>query len=169
MTDRVIYLIGKVDKGNSKDVIAAIARLDAADTGVPITLVINSLGGSVVEGMAIVAAMRLARCGVRTVCIGAAGGIAAVVLAAGLHGGRHVVADTAIDLDMGVTAKVGGIVGKKVMEAQMLLKTAMRETDRYTNRKMLDVMYAGKLVNAQEAVELGLADKIVENEVKEHL
>ena len=87
--NRTIYLIGTIDDAASMAVVAQIRTLQSISED-DITIVINSPGGSVTAGKAIIDAMLASPCNITTECIGIAASMAAVILACGSRGRRTI-------------------------------------------------------------------------------
>lgn len=77
---RTIELFGPVNNALAKKVISGLFFLEADDPERPITVVQNSPGGSVTDGMAIYDAMRFVKPDVRVVCVGLTASIATITL-----------------------------------------------------------------------------------------
>jgi len=88
LKDRIIFLGGGIDDDVANLVIAQLLFLEAEDPGKPISLYINTPGGSVTAGLAILDTMNHVKPAVSTVCVGIAASAAAVILAAGEKGKR---------------------------------------------------------------------------------
>lgn len=86
--DRVIYLIDEITSGSATETISQLHQLDKSRG--EITLYINSPGGSLTAGLAIVDAIRLCRNSVSTVATGIAASTAAIILACGEPGKRFI-------------------------------------------------------------------------------
>lgn len=84
---RRIWLIGEINDNSAVEIITQLDYLDRSGTG-DITLYINSPGGSVSAGLAIVDAMRRCRNDVSTVCTGMAASMGAFILSCGTRGKR---------------------------------------------------------------------------------
>ena len=81
---RVIMLSGPIDSDKANDVMARLLFLEHEDPGEPIELRINSPGGEVLSGLAIVDTIAQLRCPVATTCAGMAASMASVLLACGM-------------------------------------------------------------------------------------
>ena len=88
LNDRIIFLGEEIDDHVANSVVAQLLHLESADPDKDISLYINSPGGSVTAGMAIMDTMNFIKCDVSTVCIGMAASMAAVLLSAGAKGKR---------------------------------------------------------------------------------
>ena len=96
LEDRIIFLTGEINDQSANLVIAQLVYLEGKDSDKDITLYINSPGGSVVAGMAIYDTMNYIRCDVRTVCIGMAASMAAILLSSGAKGKRFALSNSEV-------------------------------------------------------------------------
>lgn len=85
---RQIYLWGGVDDDSARYIIDRLLYLEATDPGKDITLFINSPGGVITSGMAVVDTMHMISSDVSTVCMGLAASMGAVLLTVGAKGKR---------------------------------------------------------------------------------
>lgn len=90
LRERIVFLGGGIDDDVANLVIAQLLFLEAEDPKKDISLYINSPGGSVTAGLAILDTMNHVKPNVSTVCVGIAASAAAVLLAAGEKGKRYV-------------------------------------------------------------------------------
>ncbi len=88
LKERIIFLGGQIDDGSANLIIAQLLFLEAEDPKKDISLYINSVGGSVTAGLAILDTMNHVKPHVATVCVGIAASAAAVLLAGGQKGKR---------------------------------------------------------------------------------
>ena len=88
LKDRIIFLGEQVDSSSASVVIAQMLFLESEDPEKEIHLYINSPGGSITDGMAIVDTMNYISCPVSTICVGLAASFGAVLLANGEKGKR---------------------------------------------------------------------------------
>lgn len=88
LKDRIIFLGGGIDDDTANLIIAQLLFLESEDPKKEIYLYINSPGGSVSAGLAILDTMNHVKPAVATVCVGMAASAAAVILAAGEKGKR---------------------------------------------------------------------------------
>merc|ERR1712118_572992 len=87
---RVLFLNGQVDEDAANLLVSQLLWLELEEPGVPIRLIINSSGGKLFGGFAVVDAMRWISSPVYTICLGRAESMAAVILAAGKPGHRGI-------------------------------------------------------------------------------
>jgi ATP-dependent Clp protease protease subunit len=88
LKDRIIFLTGGIDDDTANLIIAQLLFLESEDPKKDIFLYINSPGGSVTAGLAILDTMNHVKPAVATVCVGMAASAAAVILASGEKGKR---------------------------------------------------------------------------------
>ena len=90
LTDRIIFLGTEIDDGVANVVIAQLLHLQSESQDSPIHLYINSPGGSITALLAVYDTIQYIKPTVATFCLGQAASAAAVLLAAGAPGSRHV-------------------------------------------------------------------------------
>lgn len=88
LEDRIVFLQGVINDYVANLIVAQMLFLESKDPDKDIYLYINSPGGSTTAGLAIYDTMQYVRCDVRTICIGSAFSMGAVLLAAGTKGKR---------------------------------------------------------------------------------
>ena len=88
MQDRIVLLGGEVNDDSANLIVAQLLFLQAQDAKKPVSMYINSTGGSVTAGLAIYDTMQFISCPVHTYCIGQAASMGAVLLTAGEKGHR---------------------------------------------------------------------------------
>ena len=166
LKDRVVMLTGEVNDEAAAAVVAQLLYLEAQDPDKDISFYINSPGGSVTAGLAILDTMEHIRCDVSTICVGMAASMGAVLLAAGTHGKRRILpnAETMIHQPLG---GAGGQATDVLISARHLERTRTRLTDllqEYTGQnreKLVHDMERDYFLNAEESVAYGLADEVI--------
>ena len=88
LKDRIIFLSEDVNNVSASLVVAQLLFLESEDPEKEISLYINSPGGSITDGMAIVDTINYIKCPVTTICVGMAASMGAVLLASGAKGKR---------------------------------------------------------------------------------
>lgn len=89
LDERIIFVSGELDDAAASLITAQLLYLESADPTKDIFMYINSPGGSVTAGMAILDTMRYINCDVSTICVGMAASMGAFLLAAGAPGKRY--------------------------------------------------------------------------------
>ena len=88
LEDRIIFIGGEITNELANSVIAQLLYLEAKDDTKHISIYINSNGGVIDAGLAIIDTMNYVKCEVRTICVGMCASMAAVILASGEKGKR---------------------------------------------------------------------------------
>ena len=166
LKDRILFIGDSINDEGANLVIAQLLFLQSEDAEKDIEMYINSPGGSITAGLAIIDTMRFLKCGVATYCVGQAASMAAIILAVGKKGKRFALPNARIMLhqpwggaqgqasDVEIQAKE--IVRLKQRLTEILsdstgkpLKTIERDLDR------------DFYLSASESVSYGLIDKVV--------
>ena len=157
LKDNIIFVGSAIDDDVANLVIAQLLFLEAEDPEKDIQLYINSPGGSVTSGLAILDTMRYIRPNVSTLCIGQAMSMGAVLLAAGEKGKRLALPNSRIMLHQ----PHGGIQGT-ASDIEIHTREILRLRERIIT---LLASYTGKsrdfVLTAQEAVEYGIVDQVI--------
>ena len=107
LNSRIIFLSGEINDYVSNLVISELLYLDSISNE-EISLYINSPGGSVTSGMAIYDTINYIKSDVRTICVGMAASMAAIILAAGKKGKRNALSNSEVMIHQ----PLGGIEGQ---------------------------------------------------------
>ena len=171
--ERKIYLTGPVDDEIAHTVTMELDYLNNKSVDDPITLVINSPGGSVTAGLAIYDAMQNVDCPVVTVCSGICASMGAVLFAAGSKGKRYIMENAEVMCHQ-PSAGTQGMVSSMDIDIDHFKKTRTRlnrilakHTGKSENQIHKDTE-RDRWFSAEEAVSYGLADEIVYSKRKEY-
>lgn len=173
LKDRIIYLGEDVNATTSSLVVAQMLFLESEDPDKEIYFYINSPGGSITDGMAIVDTMNYIKCPVSTVCVGMAASMGAVLLTAGEKGKRLAMPNSEIMIHQPLIGG-GGLQGQTTeikIHADHLVRTREKLNKFLSERtgKPLDVIERDterdNYMTAQEALEYGLIDEIIKKRV----
>jgi ATP-dependent Clp protease protease subunit len=169
LKDRIIFIGGPIGDEMANTVIAQFLFLSNEDGKAPIHLYINSPGGSVSAGLAIYDTMQFLRCDVHTYCIGLAASMGAVLMCGGGTGNRYVLPNARLMLHQPL---IGGIMEGSAtdlsIEAQEIIRLRKRlyaiiaKHTRKSGEQIEKDCDRNKWLDAVEAVEYGLADKVLE-------
>lgn len=169
LNDRIIMLSDQVNDTTASLVVAQLLFLESQDTEKDIALYINSPGGSITSGMAIYDTMQYIKCDVSTICIGMAASMGAFLLAAGAKGKRFALPNSEIMIHQPLIS--GGLSGQCTdikIHSDHLLRTRqkMNELLALNTGKPIEQVQADterdNYMTAQEAMEYGLIDKVIE-------
>lgn len=167
LNDRIIFLSDEVNDATASLVVAQLLYLECQDSEKDIQLYINSPGGSISAGMAIYDTMNFINCDVSTICIGMAASMGAFLLAAGTKGKRIALPNSEIMIHQPLGGMQGQASDIKIHAEHILrIKDKMNEIlaertgqDIETIRRDTD---RDNYMTAQQALEYGLIDKIIE-------
>ncbi|GEL47245.1 putative ATP-dependent Clp protease proteolytic subunit-like protein [Cellulomonas hominis] len=166
LSDRIIFLGTEIDDGVANVVIAQLLHLQSEDPDKPVHLYLNSPGGSVTALLAIYDTMQYIRPDVATFCLGQAASAAAVLLAAGTPGQRHVLEHARVLLHQPSGGGQGTAADLELQAAEILRLRAQvdevlsRHTGRTVERLRADTD-RDLVLTAQQAVDYGIADTVV--------
>ena len=171
LKDRIIFLGGPVDDHTANLVVAQLLFLEAQDPDKDIHLYINSPGGSVTAGLAIYDTMQYIRCDVVTICVGQAASIAAVLLSAGTKGKRYALPHSRLMIHQPLggaegPAKDVEIITKELLRIKDLINRILSKHTGQPIEKIEKDTDRDFFMNAYEALEYGLIDKVIESEKK---
>lgn len=166
LKERIIFLGGPIHDEAANTIIAQLLFLESQDPKKEIKLYINSPGGSVTAGMAIYDTMQYVKCDVATICIGIAGSMAAVLLAAGEKGKRFTLPNSEVLIHQ----VMGGAEGQATeieIAAKQIVKLKNKLNKILAGRTGQDLSKIEKdadrdfWMSAQEAKDYGVIDKII--------
>jgi ATP-dependent Clp protease protease subunit len=169
LKDRIIMLTGVVSDESANAIIAQMLFLSNEDPKADIQFYINSPGGSVSAGLAMIDTMRYIRCDVATTCVGMAASMGACLLAAGTKGKRSVLSNSQVMLHQPLLGGVlqGSATDLGIEAAHMVrLRERLYALMAEFTGKSTDAIHRdfdrNKWLFAEEAVQYGCADKILD-------
>ena len=169
LKERVIFMLGEVEDHMSNLIVAQILFCEAESPSKPIYLYIHSPGGSVSAGLAIYDVMQYVQCPIYTYVIGQACSMGSFLAQAGEPGFRHVMPQARTMIHQ-PSAGTSGKVSDMERHFDEFKRTKVRLTELYVKHNTADVSYErfvelldrDKFLSAEETLELGLADLVVE-------
>ncbi|MGI5897963.1 MAG: ATP-dependent Clp protease proteolytic subunit [Candidatus Dojkabacteria bacterium] len=168
LKDRIVFVGGTIETNMANTVIAQLLFLEKESSNSDIQMFINSQGGQVTAGMAIVDTMNYIKCDVSTIAVGLAASMGSILLANGKKGKRFALPNSKIHIHQ----PLGGVEGQAsdiAIEATEILKTRetlykmLSETTGKSLKQIEKDADRDKYFTAKEAMEYGLVDKIIEN------
>ena len=166
LKDNVVFLGGVIDDHTANIIIAQLLFLQSEDPKREISLYVNSPGGSVTAGLAIIDTMNHIKNDVSTVCVGVAASMGAVILSAGTPGKRFILPNAEVMIhqplggiegqasDIEITAK--HIINTRTKLNKMLAKNtgqSLAQIEKDVDRDFF--------MGAEEAKKYGIVDKII--------
>lgn len=163
---REIHLTGEITAESVNGTILQLRYLQTQDPDKEITIYINSPGGSVSDGLALIDVMGALRCPIRTVCMGMAASMAALIFASGHE--RQITEHSRIMIhDPRVSGGVGGdalhlyATAKDLMHTREVTAQILAGCTGHSIEEIYEKTETDTYFTAQEALEWGLADKII--------
>lgn len=164
---REIQCIGEIDESSVNAIILQILQLNNVNPEEEITLYINSPGGSVQDGLALYDVMQAINCPIRTVCVGMAASMAALLFISGnrremLPHSKIMIHDPRI-MNTGGTALEIEAISKNIMEIRQLTAEVIAKHSNNTVEQILEKTKIDSYFSPKEAIEFGLADTVIEH------
>ena len=168
LNDRIVMLSEEVNDTTASLIVAQLLYLEAQDPDKDIQLYINSPGGSVTAGMAIYDTMQYIKCDVSTICVGLAASMGAFLLSSGTKGKRLALPNAEIMIHQPSAGTQGQITDMAIhLKRLEIVKTRLTGILAANTGKPLDVVRADcerdNFMTAQEAMEYGLIDKVIDH------
>jgi ATP-dependent Clp protease protease subunit len=168
LKDRIIFLGSAINDEVANAIVAQLLFLQAEDSKADVHLYINSPGGSITAGLAIYDTMQFINCEVATYCVGQCASMGAILLAAGAAGKRRALPNARIMIHQPMAGMEGSAEDilihakefSKIKERlnRILLKHTgkpLEKIERDTDRD--------RFMSAEEAMEYGLIDNVIEH------
>ena len=169
LKDRIIFLSEDVNHVTASLIIAQMLFLESEDPDKEISFYINSPGGSITDGMAIVDTMNYIKCPVSTICVGLAASMGSVLLTCGAKGKRFATPNSEILIHQPLIS--GGLAGQTTeikIHADHMVKTREKLNKLLSEKTGQSLEQIEKdterdhYMTAQEALEYGLIDEIID-------
>ena len=166
LKDRIVFVSGEIGDEMANAVVAQLLFLQAEDSKKEISMYINSPGGSVTAGLAILDTMRMVKCPVATYCVGQAASMGAILLAAGEKGKRHALPNARIMIHQpwgGAQGKASDIeiTAKEILRLKEILNGILAEASGKTVEEVTKDTDRDHFMSATEAKAWGIVDKVL--------
>jgi len=175
LKERIIFIGEQVEDNMANTVIAQLLFLESEDTEKPITVYLNSPGGSVTAGLAIYDTMQYIKPDVATLCMGQASSMGALLLAAGAKGKRMALPNSRIMIHQ----PLGGVQGqatdieiqaREMMKVKNTIHNILVEHTGQPIEKIREDTERDYFMSAEQAMEYGIVDRVIKaREIKEEL
>jgi len=166
LKDRVILLEGEVHDSMANLIVAQLLYLESEDSENDISLYINSPGGSVTAGLAILDTMDFIKCDVSTIAIGSVCSMGSLLASSGTKGKRFIL-PRARHMIHSVSGGSRGTVWDAEIQMEEMVRLNNLLTEVYANNtgktveELKTAMSRDNYLNAEASVEFGLADKVM--------
>jgi ATP-dependent Clp protease, protease subunit len=166
LRERIVFLGEPIEEEVANLTVAQLLHLYADDPEAAISLYINTPGGSLYAGLAVYDTMQYVRCEIQTLCLGTAMSVGSLLLAGGKAGKRSVLPNSRVLMHQPSAGFEGAssdieIHAREVLDMRGRVEEIYsRHTGQSVNR-IHDDSERDRFFTAEEAVEYGLADRIV--------
>lgn len=173
LKERIIFIGTPIDDEVANAIVAQLLFLQKENSEKDITIYINSPGGHIYAGMAIIDTMNYVKPDIVTVGIGSTASFGTVILSSGTKGKRFVLPNTMVHIHQPLVS--GGITGqasdieieaKEILRLKDLLTKILSKNTGQTYKKIIDDSDRDKHMTAEEALKYGLIDKIIVSDDK---
>lgn len=170
LKERIIFLVGEVNDYSANIIVAQMLFLQAEDPKKPISLYINSPGGSVTAGMAIYDTMNFVTNPIHTLCTGQAASMGAFLLSSGDE--RRALPHSRIMIHQPLGGAQGqatdiAIQAAEILRLKEILTGILAKNSKQPYEKVLQDCERDRFLSAQEAKDYGLIDEVIPATVKE--
>ena len=166
LKDSIVFVGSPIDDDVANLVIAQMLFLEADDPDRDVSVYINSPGGSVTAGLAILDTMRFIKPDISTFCVGQAASMAAVLLSAGSKGKRFALPNSRIIIHQ----PLGGVQGqaadieihaREILRMRETLNGILVDTTGQRMEKISDDTDRDYIMTADQAKDYGLIDEVI--------
>lgn len=166
LNDRIIFLGEEINSVSANLVVAQLLHLESQDAEKDISLYINSPGGEVYSGLAILDTMNFIKPQVSTICVGMAASMAAVLLSAGAKGKRFCLPHSKVMIHQPSGGAQGQqteieIVAEEIKKTRRELNQILSDASGQPIEKVRADTERDNYLTAAEALDYGLIDRIV--------
>ena len=166
LRDRIVMISGPIEPAMANTVVAQLLFLESENPNADISLYINSPGGDVTAGWAIMDTMQYIKPNVSTIGMGLVASMGAVLLAAGAKGKRFVLPNTEVMIHQPSSGTQGKVTDMEIymQETQRVKKVLLKQMAEFTGRKekeVFDAMERDNWMDAEAAKKFGLIDGIL--------
>ncbi len=171
LKDRIVLLSGEINDSVASSIVAQLLFLEAEDPEKDIGLYINSPGGVITSGLSIYDTMNFIRPDVSTICIGQAASMGAFLLSCGAKGKRFSLPHSRIMIHQPLGGAQGQasdieIISNEILRLKGLMNSILAQNSGQSLEQIAKDTDRDFYMNAKEAKEYGLIDKVLEKNVK---
>lgn len=167
LNNRIVFLNGEVNDSTAYDIITKLLYLDSVNHE-EISLYINSPGGSVIQGLAIIDCMNIIKSSVSTYCIGSAYSMGAIILSCGAIGKRYCLPNSEVMIHAPSSSMAGKADEIRLSSQRLdetkdkLIEILAKNTKK--NKKQINKYFSyDSFMNSKQALEFGIIDKIIKS------
>ena len=166
LRERIIFLGGSIDDDVANIIIAQLLFLQSEDPKKDISLYINSPGGYIHSGMAIIDTMNHLKCDVSTVCVGMAASMGAMILSSGAKGKRFILPNAEVMIHQPLGGAEGQasdieINARHIIKSRETLNKMLAKNTGQPLAKIEKDVDRNYYMSSEEAKKYGIIDKIL--------
>ena len=167
LKENIIFLGTPIDDQVANLVIAQILFLAAEDPEKDISIYINSPGGSITAGLAILDTMNLVECDIATYCVGQAASMAAVLLACGAKGKRYALPHSRVLIHQPSMSGLAGqatdidIYAREILRMRQILNQILATATGQDVERIAKDVDRDYIMESDQALEYGMIDRII--------
>jgi ATP-dependent Clp protease protease subunit len=167
LKENIIFLGTPVDDNVANLIIAQLLFLEAEDPERDISIYINSPGGSITAGLAILDTMAFVRPNIVTICVGQAASMAAVLLAAGTKGKRFSLPNSRIMIHQPSMQGLAGqaadidIYAKEILRMREILNKILSDASGQLLERVARDVDRDYIMSSEQAVDYGIIDRVI--------
>ena len=166
LKDRIVFVGGEIDDEMANAIVAQLLLLQSQDPEKEVSMYINSPGGSVTAGLAILDTMKMVKCPVATYCVGQASSMGAILLASGEKGRRYALPHARIMVHQpwgGAQGKASDIeiTAREILRLKEMLNGILAEASGRTPESVENDTDRDHFMSADEAKAWGIVDKVL--------
>lgn len=166
LKERIIFIGGPIHDDIANSVVAQLLHLEQEDAEKDITIYVNSPGGSVSAGMAMIDTMHFIKPDVSTVCIGMAASMGAMILSQGAKGKRYVLPNSRVMIHQPLTGVEGqasdiAITAEQILKTKKKLATMIADSSGQKISQVEKDMDRDYWMDATEAKKYGIVDGVI--------
>ena len=166
LKDRIVFVGGEIDDNMANAIVAQLLFLQAQDPEKEVSMYINSPGGSVTAGLAILDTMKMVKCPVATYCVGQASSMGAILLASGDKGRRYALPHARIMVHQpwgGAQGKASDIeiTAREILRLKEMLNGILAEAAGKTLEAVTNDTDRDHFMSAEEAKSWGIVDRVM--------
>ena len=167
LKENIIFLGTPIDDNVANLIIAQLLFLEAEDPERDISIYINSPGGSITAGLAILDTMAFVRPDIVTICVGQAASMGAVLLAAGTKGKRFSLPNSRIMIHQPSMQGLAGqaadidIYAKEILRMREILNQILADASNQSIDRVARDVDRDYIMSPVQAVDYGIIDRVI--------
>ena len=165
LKDRIIFLSGEIDDTLANTIVSELLYLDSLNHD-DISLYINSPGGSITSGMAIMDTINFIKSDVSTICVGMAASMGAFLLSCGKRGKRYILPNAEVMIHQPLGGASGQateikIAAERILKMKDKLNKILSNNTGQSLERITEDTERDHFLDSNEALEYGIVDKIL--------